>query len=105
TMIADPLGVICGITPTTNPTSTTIFKALIALKTRNPIIFSFHPSALECSKAAVQIVYDAAVEAGAPVDCIHWIDQPSLEGTNALMNNEDIETILSTSGIANVNNV
>ena len=102
TMIADPLGVICGITPTTNPTSTTIFKALIALKTRNPIIFSFHPSALECSKAAAQIVYDAAVEAGAPVDCIQWIEQPSLEATNALMNHEDIATILATGGNAMV---
>lgn len=102
TMIADPLGVICGITPTTNPTSTTIFKALIALKTRNPIIFSFHPSALECSKAAAQIVYDAAVEAGAPVDCIQWIEQPSLEATNTLMNHEDIATILATGGNAMV---
>lgn len=102
TMIADPLGVICGITPTTNPTSTTIFKALISLKTRNPIIFSFHPSALECSIAAAEVVYEAAVKAGAPKDCIQWIEKPSLDATNALMNHEDIATILATGGNAMV---
>lgn len=102
TMIADPLGVICGITPTTNPTSTTIFKALISLKTRNPIIFSFHPSALECSKAAAMVVYEAAVKAGAPKDCIQWIEEPSIDATNALMNHEDIATILATGGNAMV---
>lgn len=102
TMIADPLGVICGITPTTNPTSTTIFKSLIALKTRNPIIFSFHPSAVNCSIAAAKIVYEAAIKAGAPKDCIQWIEEPSIEGTNALMNHEDIATILATGGNAMV---
>lgn len=102
TMIADPLGVICGITPTTNPTSTTIFKSLIALKTRNPIIFSFHPSAINCSIAAAEIVYEAAIKAGAPKDCIQWIEEPSMEGTNALMNHEDIATILATGGNAMV---
>lgn len=102
TMIADPLGVICGITPTTNPTSTTIFKALIALKTRNPIIFSFHPSAFESSKAAAMVVYEAAVKAGAPKDCIQWIEEPSIDATNALMNHEDIATILATGGNAMV---
>ena len=93
TTIADPLGVLCGITPTTNPTSTTIFKCLIALKTRNPIIFSFHPSALNCSIAAAQIVYDAAIKAGAPENCIQWISKPSIEATNALMNHLDIASI------------
>lgn len=69
TEIADPVGVVCGIIPTTNPTSTTIFKALIALKTRNPIIFAFHPSAQQCSAHAAQIVRDAAIAAGAPANC------------------------------------
>ncbi|MGL4624924.1 MAG: aldehyde dehydrogenase family protein, partial [Culicoidibacterales bacterium] len=81
TEIAEPVGVVCGIVPTTNPTSTTIFKALIALKTRNPIVFAFHPSAQKCSAAAAKVVYDAAVAAGAPVDCIQWIETPSMEGT------------------------
>ncbi|TID28070.1 acetaldehyde dehydrogenase, partial [Avibacterium paragallinarum] len=85
TEIADPVGVICGITPTTNPTSTTIFKALIALKTRNPIIFAFHPSAQQSSAHAARIVYEAAVAAGAPEDCVQWIKTPSMEGTSALM--------------------
>ena len=66
--VAEPVGVICGVTPTTNPTSTTIFKSLIALKTRNPIIFAFHPSAQKCSAEAARIVRDAAIKAGAPED-------------------------------------
>ena len=75
TEIADPVGVICGITPTTNPTSTAIFKSLIALKTRNPIVFAFHPSAQQSSAHAAKIVYDAAVAAGAPENCIQWIEK------------------------------
>lgn len=102
TYIAEPVGVICGITPTTNPTSTTIFKALIALKTRNPIIFAFHPGAQQSSAAAAQVVYDAAVKAGAPKHCVQWITQPSMEATNALMNHEGIATILATGGNAMV---
>ncbi|GJH43388.1 aldehyde-alcohol dehydrogenase [Pasteurella canis] len=102
TEIADPVGVICGITPTTNPTSTTIFKALISLKTRNPIIFAFHPSAQQSSAHAAQIVYQAAVEAGAPKDCIQWIEKPSMEGTAALMKHSGIATILATGGNAMV---
>lgn len=102
TTIAEPLGVICGITPTTNPTSTTIFKALICLKTRNPIIFSFHPGALNSSAAAAKVVYDAAVQAGAPKDCIQWIEQPSMQATDALMNHSDVATILATGGNAMV---
>ena len=78
TEIADPIGVIAGITPVTNPTSTVIFKSLICLKTRNPIIFAFHPSAQECSKAAAIVIRDAAVAAGAPKDCIQWIEHPSI---------------------------
>ena len=102
TLIAEPVGVICGITPTTNPTSTAIFKSLIALKTRNPIVFAFHPSAQESSKHAAQIVYDAAVAAGAPKNCIQWIEKPSMEATQALMNHDGIATILATGGNAMV---
>lgn len=102
TEIADPVGVICGITPTTNPTSTAIFKSLIALKTRNPIVFAFHPSAQKSSAHAAQIVRDAAVAAGAPEDCIQWIETPSMEGTSALMKHPGIATILATGGNAMV---
>ncbi|VEB23029.1 bifunctional acetaldehyde-CoA/alcohol dehydrogenase [Avibacterium volantium] len=102
TEIADPVGVICGITPTTNPTSTTIFKALIALKTRNPIVFAFHPSAQQSSAHAARIVYDAAVAAGAPKNCVQWIEAPSMEGTSALMKHPGIATILATGGNAMV---
>ncbi|NLK12759.1 MAG: bifunctional acetaldehyde-CoA/alcohol dehydrogenase [Candidatus Phytoplasma sp.] len=98
TEIADPVGVICAITPVTNPTSTTIFKALIALKTRNPIIFAFHPSAQKSSELAAKIVYEAAIKAGAPKDCISWIKEPSMEKTNQLMNHPDVSTILATGG-------
>lgn len=102
TEIADPVGVICGITPTTNPTSTAIFKALISLKTRNPIIFAFHPSAQQSSAHAARVVYDAAVAAGAPKNCIQWIENPSMEGTSALMKHPGIATILATGGNAMV---
>ena len=98
TEIADPIGVICGITPVTNPTSTVIFKSLICLKTRNPIIFAFHPSAQECSKKTAQILYEAAVHAGAPKNCIQWIENPSMEKTNLLMNHPGVATILATGG-------
>lgn len=102
TEIADPVGVVAGITPVTNPTSTTIFKSLIALKTRNPIIFSFHPSAQNCSVEAARIVYDAAVAAGAPKNCIQWIEQGSIEKTGELMNHDGVATILATGGNAMV---
>ena len=102
TEIADPVGVVCGIVPTTNPTSTTIFKSLIALKTRNPIIFSFHPSAQQCSAHSAQIVRDAAIAAGAPENCIQWIEKPSMEGTSALMKHPGVATILATGGNAMV---
>lgn len=102
TEIADPVGVVCGIVPTTNPTSTTIFKSLIALKTRNPIIFSFHPSAQQCSAHAARIVRDAAIAAGAPENCIQWIEKPSMEGTSALMKHPGVATILATGGNAMV---
>ena len=102
TLIAEPVGVVCGITPTTNPTSTAIFKSLIALKTRNPVVFAFHPSAQESSRHAAQIVYDAVVAAGAPKNCIQWIEKPSMEATQALMNHDGIATILATGGNAMV---
>ncbi|HEY4391236.1 MAG TPA: bifunctional acetaldehyde-CoA/alcohol dehydrogenase [Paenibacillus sp.] len=100
--IAEPVGTIMGITPVTNPTSTTIFKALIAIKTRNPIIFGFHPSAQRCSAEAAQILLDAAIKHGAPTDCIQWIENPSMDRTNELMNHKDIACILATGGSAMV---
>ncbi|MFI2753524.1 bifunctional acetaldehyde-CoA/alcohol dehydrogenase [Cellulomonas sp. P22] len=100
--IAEPVGVVCGVTPVTNPTSTAIFKSLIALKTRNPIIFAFHPSAQESSVAAARVVRDAAVAAGAPEHCIQWVEQPSLEATGKLMNHPGVALILATGGNAMV---
>src|SRR5574344_1954617 len=102
TEIADPLGVIAGITPVTNPTSTVLFKSLICLKTRNPIIFAFHPNSQQSSKLAAQIMHDAAVAAGAPEDCIQWIEHPSMDATTALMNHPGVATILATGGNAMV---
>ncbi len=96
--IAEPIGIIAGITPVTNPTSTTCFKSLIAAKTRNVIIFGFHPSAQECSVATAKILLEAAVKAGAPKDCILWIDKPSIEATKMLMNHPDVDLILATGG-------
>ena len=84
--------------PVTNPTSTTMFKALISVKSRNPIIFGFHPGAQKCSAAAAKIVLDAAVAAGAPENCIQWIEYPSIEATNALMNHPGVATVLATGG-------
>ncbi|MFF3979887.1 bifunctional acetaldehyde-CoA/alcohol dehydrogenase [Streptomyces sp. NPDC001828] len=102
TEIAEPVGVICAMTPVTNPTSTTLFKALIALKTRNPIVFAFHPSAQDCSAAAARVVRDAAIAAGAPEGCVQWIETPSMEATGLLMNHEGVSTILATGGNAMV---
>ena len=97
-IVAEPLGVIAGVIPTTNPTSTAIFKALIALKTRNGIIFSPHPRAKKCTIAAAKLVLDAAVKAGAPEGIIGWVDVPSLELTNGLMTSPSIDCILATGG-------
>ncbi len=105
--IAEPIGIICGIVPTTNPTSTAIFKSLISLKTRNAIIFSPHPRAKDATNKAADIVLQAAIAAGAlqaaiaagaPKDLIGWIDQPSVELSNALMHHPDINLILATGG-------
>ena len=94
--VAEPLGLIAAVIPTTNPTSTAIFKSLIALKTRNAIIISPHPRAKNCTIAAAKVVLDAAVKAGAPEGIIGWIDVPSLELTNEVMRGSD--TILATGG-------
>lgn len=98
TYVAESIGVICGVTPTTNPTSTTIFKAMIAIKTGNPIIFAFHPSAQQSSKYAAKVILEAATKAGAPKDCIQWIEVPSIEATKQLMNHKDIALVLATGG-------
>ncbi|MEC9487993.1 MAG: bifunctional acetaldehyde-CoA/alcohol dehydrogenase [Halanaerobium sp.] len=100
--IAEPIGVLAGIVPVTNPTSTTIFKSLISLKTRNAIIFSPHPRAKRCTMEAARIVLEAAVEAGAPPDIIGWIEDPSIELSQALMQHPQISMILATGGPAMV---
>jgi acetaldehyde dehydrogenase/alcohol dehydrogenase len=98
TKLAEPIGVLAGIVPTTNPTSTAIFKALIALKTRNAIIFSPHPRAKDCTIAAAKIVLEAATAAGAPSPLIGWIDEPTVELSQALMQHPDVQLILATGG-------
>jgi len=96
--IAEPIGVLAGIIPTTNPTSTAIFKSLIALKTRNAIIFSPHPRAKKCTVETARIILDAAVAAGAPADIIGWIDEPTVELSSALMQHPGVNLILATGG-------
>ncbi|WP_082389762.1 bifunctional acetaldehyde-CoA/alcohol dehydrogenase [Ornatilinea apprima] len=96
--VAEPVGVVCGIVPTTNPTSTAIFKALIALKSRNGIIFSPHPRAKQSTARAAKVILDAAVKAGAPADIIGWIGDPTIELTNRLMSHPGIALILATGG-------
>ncbi len=97
-IVAEPLGVLAGVVPTTNPTSTAIFKSLIALKTRNGIIFSPHPRAKKCTIEAAKIVLEAAVKAGAPKDIIGWIDVPSIDLSGCLMKHKKISCILATGG-------
>jgi len=96
--IAEPVGIIAGVTPVTNPTSTTMFKSIISAKTRNVIIFGFHPSAQKCSVAAAKILRDAAIKAGAPENCILWVEEPSILATRFLMNHPDVNLILATGG-------
>ncbi|MFD1550138.1 bifunctional acetaldehyde-CoA/alcohol dehydrogenase [Levilactobacillus fuyuanensis] len=96
--VAEPLGILAGVTPVTNPTSTAMFKSLIAVKTRNPIIFAFHPQAQKSSVMAAKVVRDAAIAAGAPEGVIQWIDKPSLEATTALMNHPMVASVLATGG-------
>ena len=97
-LIADPVGIIAGVTPVTNPTSTVMFKSLISAKTRNVIIFGFHPSAQKCSVRTAEILREAGIKAGAPEDFILWIDTPSIDATTALMKHEDVSLILATGG-------
>ena len=96
--VAEPIGVIAGVVPTTNPTSTAIFKSLLALKTRNGIVFSPHPRAKQCTIEAAKIVLKAAVEAGAPEGIIGWIENPTMPLSNALMHHPNINLILATGG-------
>ncbi len=96
--IAEPVGIIAGVTPVTNPTSTTMFKSIIAAKTRNVIIFGFHPSAQKSSSKAAEILREAAVKAGAPENCILWVEEPSVLATRLLMNHPDVNLILATGG-------
>lgn len=100
--VAEPFGVVAGITPTTNPTSTTIFKAMIALKGRNAVVFAFHPRAQKCSEKAARICQEAAIKAGAPVNCIQWIKQPSVEATSCLIQHPHVNAIVATGGGAMV---
>ena len=100
--VAEPFGIIAAVTPVTNPSATTLFKALIALKGRNVICFAFHPKAQQCSAAAAQIMLDAAVAAGAPADCIQWIIHPSIDATDTLMKHPDVAMIIATGGGAMV---
>ncbi len=100
--IAEPFGVVAAAIPTTNPTSTTEFKAIIALKGRNVVIFAFHPKAQKCSAYAAKLMLDAAVSAGAPADCIQWIEEPSIEGTNALFKHPGVNLVIATGGGAMV---
>ncbi len=98
TKIAEPLGIIAGVIPTTNPTSTTIFKTLIALKTRNGIIFSPHPRAKKCTVYTAKLLLEAAVKAGAPENIIGWIEEPTIDLTQHLMSHDGINLILATGG-------
>ncbi len=96
--IAEPIGLIAGVVPTTNPTSTAIFKTLIALKTRNAIIFSPHPRAKNCTRDAAMVVANAAVKAGAPAGLVQVIEEPTVELSGALMKHPEIDLILATGG-------
>lgn len=102
TYVAEPFGVLAAATPTTNPTSTVMFKSLIALKGRNVLIFAFHPRAQKCSAEAAKLMLDAAVSAGAPANCIQWIEEPSIEGTNLLFKHPGVNLVLATGGGAMV---
>lgn len=96
--IAEPVGLVMGIVPSTNPTSTTIFKAMIAIKSRNAIVFSPHPSAKNCTNEAARLMAKAAVEAGAPENIINSISIPSIEATNELMKSKEVAIIIATGG-------
>ena len=94
--IAEPVGVIAALVPVTNPTSTVIFKSMIAIKTRNPIIFAFHPLAQKCSSETARLMREAAIKAGAPKNCIQWIEIPTLDAIQTLMKHPKTSLILAT---------
>ncbi len=96
--VAEPMGLILGITPSTNPTSTIIYKSMISIKARNAIVFAPHPSAKRCSVAAAELVRKAAVEAGAPESIVGCVMNPTMESTNELMHSKDIALIIATGG-------
>ena len=96
--VADPVGLLMGIVPSTNPTSTAIFKSIIAVKARNAIVFSPHPSAAKCTLKAAELMRDAAVEAGAPENIIGCISLPSMQATNELMHSKEVKMIIATGG-------
>lgn len=96
--VADPVGLLMGIVPSTNPTSTAIFKSIIAVKSRNAIVFSPHPSAAKCTLKAASLMYDAAVEAGAPANIIGCISMPSMPATDELMHSKEVKMIIATGG-------
>jgi len=96
--IAEPVGVIAALVPVTNPSSTVIFKSLIAMKTRNPIIFSFHPVSQNTGKVTAKLLRDAAIRAGAPENCIQWLETPTLDAINLLMKHPKVSLILATGG-------
>lgn len=96
--VADPVGLLMGIVPSTNPTSTAIFKSIIAIKSRNAIVFSPHPSAAKCTQKAANLMYEAAVEAGAPANIIGCITMPSMPATNELMHSKEVKMIIATGG-------
>lgn len=98
--IAEPAGVIAALVPVTNPSSTVIFKSLIAMKTRNPIIFSFHPVSQNTGKVTAKLLRDAAIKAGAPENCIQWLETPTLDAINLLMKHPKVSLILATGGSA-----
>ncbi len=100
--IAEPAGVIAALVPVTNPSSTVIFKSLIAMKTRNPIIFSFHPVSQNTGKVTAKLLRDAAIKAGAPENCIQWLETPTLDAINLLMKHPKVSLILATGGSAMV---
>ncbi|GAB6181258.1 acetaldehyde dehydrogenase (acetylating) [Desulfotomaculum defluvii] len=100
--IAEPVGLLMGIIPSTNPTSTAIYKSIIAIKARNGIVFSPHPSALKCTLQAAKLMHDAAVAAGAPANIIGCISKPSMPATNELMKCDEVDMIIATGGTAMV---
>ena len=97
--IAEPMGVVAALVPSTNPTSTAMFKSIISLKCRNGIVVSPHPKALRCTQEALKVINDAAVKAGAPNGLIQCLSIPTLEGTDALMHDKNIAVILATGGM------